>query len=109
MRHRTAGDLTEYDAPKHFRMRALRMHGFDEDGSKLKVGLSHFLPGGGAERGSSPVERLYIVLSGEITVTAGGTEVTLRAMDSCHIPAGEEREVINRSDAVASMLVVMPK
>lgn len=109
MRHRTALDLTEYDAPKHFRMRALRVHGFDDDGSKFKVGLSHFLPGGGAERGASPVERLYIVLSGEITVTSGDIEVTLKEMDSCHIPAGEEREIINRSDTVASMLVVMPK
>jgi hypothetical protein len=32
----------------------------------------------------------------------------LQAMDSCCIPGGEIREVKNKGNAVASMLVVMP-
>ena len=39
-----------YGAPKHFNMVALKLHGKEETGSqKFWVGLSHFLPEGGAE------------------------------------------------------------
>jgi hypothetical protein len=37
-----------------------------------------------------------------------GSSATLGVMDSCFIPAGEAREVRNNSNAVASMIVVMP-
>jgi len=35
----------------------------------MVVGLSHFLPGGGADESSSEAERVYVVLEGHITVT----------------------------------------
>ena len=49
-----------------------------------------------------------MVIAGQLTVRAGGEEFQLRPFDSCMIPAGEMREVVNTSNSVATMLVVMP-
>jgi quercetin dioxygenase-like cupin family protein len=99
-----------YTAPKHHDMRGLRLQGFDATGSKFAwTGLSHFLPGGGAEMDSSPLEKIYVVLSGAVTIELGdGTVEVLGALDSCFIPGGEAREIRNESNAIATMLVVMP-
>jgi len=103
------GDAQRYDAPNHFDMRSLRLQGFEPEGPKTSwVGLSHFLPGGGAGPDSSPLEKVYVVLAGSLTVRAGGDDVTLGPLDSCCIPGGETREVKNLGNAVATMLVVMP-
>ena len=72
------------------------------------VGLSHFLPGGGTTHEGTPLEKVYVVVRGEITVVTDETEATLGPFDSCHIPAGEARTVVNRTNDVASMIVVMP-
>ena len=102
-------DAQPYVAPNHFDMRAVRLQGFTAGGpEKFWTGLSHFLPRGGAGPDSSPLEKVYVVLAGEIVVVADGQEVTLRPMDSCCIPGGEIREVKNLGNAVATMLVVMP-
>jgi quercetin dioxygenase-like cupin family protein len=99
-----------YDAPKHFDMRSLRLQGFDASAAKFAwVGLSHFLPQGGAEMDEGPTEKIYVVLEGEVTIElSDGTVQTLRALDSCHIAPGEARAIRNRTNQVASMLVVMP-
>jgi quercetin dioxygenase-like cupin family protein len=98
-----------YEAPNHWNMRGLRLQGFEEGGpQKLWVGLSHFLPGGGAGPDSSPLEKIYVVVAGEVTVRCGGQEVRLGPMDSCFIGPDEIREVKNEGNAVASMLVAMP-
>ncbi len=98
-----------YQAPNHYDMRALRLQGFEAGGpTQSWVGLSHFLPGGGAGPDSSPLEKVYVVLAGALTVRAAGQEVTLKAFDSCCIPGGETREVKNLGNEVATMLVVMP-
>lgn len=99
-----------YSAPGHFDMRALRLQGFDASSSRFAwTGLSHFLPGGGAQMDASPLEKIYIVLAGEVTVELGdGSVHLLQPLDSCHIPGGEARAVRNDGNAVASMLVIMP-
>lgn len=98
----------EYEAPGHFKMVAMRLHGKEETGTKnFWVGLSHFLPGGGAEMGASNFEKVYFVLSGTLTVvTRDKKEITLGPMDSLYIAAGEERYLINREKVPASMLVI---
>lgn len=69
--------------------------------------LSHFLPGGGAEMGTSNFEKVYFVLSGTLTVvTRDKKEITLGPVDSLYIAAGEERYLINREKVPASMLVI---
>ena len=102
-------DAKPYDAPKHYAMRGLRLQGWDVSNSEnFWVGLSQFLPGGGAEMDSSPLEKVYIVQSGEITIVlANGEETVLKAKDSCFLAPNEAREIINRSNDTAYMLVVM--
>ncbi len=102
-------DAQPYQAPNHYEMRSLRLQGFEPGGPKTSwVGLSHFLPGGGAGPDSSPLEKTYVVLAGSLTVRSGGVEAVLGPMDSCYIAGGEVREVKNLGNAVATMLVVMP-
>jgi mannose-6-phosphate isomerase-like protein (cupin superfamily) len=103
-------DARRYDVPKHFDMRALRLQGFDMSDSRFAwVGLSHFLPQGGAEMEAGPLEKIYVVLAGEVTIElSDGTKHVLHVLDSCHIPGGERRAIRNNGNAVATMLVAMP-
>ncbi len=58
-------DAKPYAPPKHFNMTALKLHGKEETGTQqFWIGLSHFLPNGGAEMDASPTEKLYFVLMG---------------------------------------------
>jgi quercetin dioxygenase-like cupin family protein len=103
------GEAQPYEAPKHFDMRGLRLQGFDASGAEnFWVGLSHFLPGGGAEMDATPLEKVYVVLKGEVTVTTEAGDVTLGPLDSCRLAPGEARSILNRTNHPASMLVVMP-
>ena len=103
-------DACGYEAPGHFDMRGLRLQGFDASSARFAwTGLSHFLPGGGAAMDTSPLEKIYVVIAGEVTITLGsGEKHALSALDSCFIPGGEERAISNESNHVASMLVIMP-
>ena len=102
-------NVKPYQVPQHFNMVALKLHGKEEtDSQKFWMGLSHFLPGGGAELDASPVEKVYFVLEGQVTVITGTKEkIVLGKWDSIHIGAGEEREIINETNSPASMLVVI--
>lgn len=98
-----------YPADKHHGMAALRLQGREASPAKSAwVGLSLFLPGGGAERGASPTEKIYVVISGEITVVTQDHEVTLGALDSILLEANETRSLENRSSGCAEMLVFSP-
>ena len=97
-----------YDAPNHRGCLPLRLFGAEAAGTQsLIVGVSHFLPGGGAGPDASPPEKVYFVLAGELTLIVGGKETVLRPNDSCFIGPNEEREIINRGNDVVTMLVAM--
>ena len=99
-----------YAAPGHFGMVALRLSGKEETGAeKFWVGLSHFLPGGGAEYAyeDSPTEKVYIVLDGEITVKTKTEELTLGPLDVLYLAPNEGREIINKTNKPVSMLVAI--
>jgi quercetin dioxygenase-like cupin family protein len=102
-------DVKPYAAPKHFNMTALRLHGKEESGSKkFWMGLSHFLPQGGAEFDASPTEKVYFVLEGEVTVIdEKKNKIVLKKHDSIHIDGNEGRSIINETNEPASMLVVI--
>jgi quercetin dioxygenase-like cupin family protein len=101
-------DVKPYEAAKHFKMTALRLHGKEETGAqKFWMGLSHFLPGGGAEMDATPTEKIYFVLEGEVTVTTPTEEITLRPWDSVFIGPNEQRAIVNKTNRPASMLVVI--
>lgn len=102
-------DAGPYSAPNHRAVDCLRLQGFEPNGpKKFWTGLSYFQPGGGAGPDSSPLEKVYVVLSGEMTVRCDGREVVLGPLDSCFIGENEHREIINNTDGVTTMLVVMP-
>ena len=101
-------DAKAYQAAKHFNMTAMRLQGKEETGvQKFWVGLSHFLPGGGAEFDASPTEKVYIVLSGAVTVKTEKEEVTLNPLDSVYIAPNEGRSIVNPGKVPASMLVII--
>jgi mannose-6-phosphate isomerase-like protein (cupin superfamily) len=103
-------DAMSYQAAaSHHGMVAFRLQGGEASGAEtMVVGLSQFLPGGGAERSSSTVERIYIVVDGVMTVSTDNSKVDLGRFDSCVIPAGEMRTLVNNGKYPASMLVLMP-
>lgn len=102
-------DAKPYEAPNHFDMRGLRLQGFEDGGpEKFWVGCSHFLPGGGAGPDATPLEKVYVVLDGALTVEAEGETVVLESMDSITIGANVERRIVNNSNDTCTMLVIMP-
>lgn len=101
-------DLKQYQAPGHFNMAALKLHEKEVDGqAKYWMGMSHFLPGGGAEFGEVPMNLVYFVLDGEVTVKSKTETIVLKKWDSIHIYPGDSREVINETNLPATMLVIM--
>ncbi len=103
-------DARPYDAADHFGMHGLRLFppvGEEPQGGALICGVSHFLPGGGAQMKASPRVRFYFLLSGEITIGTNGSADILKKNDSCMIPPGEQRSILNHTNDVATMLVVI--
>ena len=98
-----------YEAPGHNLMRMLRLQGREAGASDvLWLGLSHILPGGGTTFDASPLEKMYVVLDGEVTISNGTEEVTLRPWDSCRIAPDEPRALANRTNRPATILLAMP-
>ena len=89
--------------------KTLRLQGFEEGGPKNQwMGLSQFLPGGGAGPDSTPIEKVYFIVEGEMTMIIDNVETILAKYDSCTIPADETRKIENRTNHTCTMLVVMP-
>ncbi|MEO9457425.1 MAG: cupin domain-containing protein [Lentilitoribacter sp.] len=102
-------DAETYEAPNHFGVTGLRLQGFEEGGPENQwIGLSQFLPNGGAGPDSTPFEKVYVVLDGEMTVIVDDQETVLKKYDSCTIAPNEVRKIENRSNLVCTMLVVIP-
>ncbi len=102
-------DARAYEAAEHFDMRCLRLQGHEASPTEaLWIGLSHILPGGYTGLNASPLEKLYVVVQGEVTVVTEGGAVTLAPLDSCRIAPGERRRLENRTNQPASILLAMP-
>jgi mannose-6-phosphate isomerase-like protein (cupin superfamily) len=110
MKKVSLSQVKPYVAVKHFNMTAMRLQGKEETGiQKFWVGLSYFLPGGGAEWAyeDNPNEKVYFVLDGEITVKNKEEEVTLKPMDSIYLGPNEGRSILNKTNKPVTMLVVI--
>lgn len=102
-------DAPRYEAPNHRDVAAIRLQGFADGGPTNQwVGLSHFLPGGGAGPDATPFEKVYIVIDGELTVITDTGEEVLGSFDSCTIAPAEVREIVNRTPGVTTILTVIP-
>ncbi len=102
-------DAKPFDPPGHRGVGPVRLQGGEAAPTEgITVVLSHYLPGGQAELAPQPTETVYVVVAGELVVISEGTEETLRLYDSAHFTAGTLRQVINRTQLPASMLVIRP-
>ena len=105
---RKFSEARAYEAPNHRGYKSFRVYGAEMGGSQsLVFGISHFLPGGGAGPDASPPEKIYYVLSGELTVIVDGNETIAKAGDSVYIGPNESREIINRSNQVCTIAVAV--
>jgi len=102
--------VQSYDAPGHFKVMTQRLSGKDETGAtKFWIGYSEFEPGGGADWAyeDNPLEKVYYVLEGELTIKSKTEEFILRANDLMFFPPNEGREIINNTDKKVKMLVAI--
>jgi len=105
---RKLSEAKPYEAPNHRKYKSLRLFGAETGGSQALIfGISHFEPGGGAGPDSSPPEKIYHVLEGELTVIAGGKEAVVKPGDTCYIAPNENREIVNRGKGVCTILVAV--
>jgi len=99
----------EYSPPDHFDMRCLRLQGFEAGPvDSLWMGLSEIAPGGHTNLSASPLEKLYLVVEGQVVIRSSESEATLNPLDSCRIAPGEARALENRSDSIAKVVLCMP-
>ena len=108
---RTLEELKTYEAPGHSGMTAMRIHGKEETGAqKFWMGVSTFLPGGGAVWAyeDNPLEKVYYVLEGEMTVTdKAGKKYVIHKDETISFAPNEGRGLVNESNRPARMLVVI--
>jgi mannose-6-phosphate isomerase-like protein (cupin superfamily) len=103
------GEAPPYEAPGHNGMHMVRLQGREAGPSDMMwLGLSRIAPGGGTTLDAAAVEKFYVVWSGEVVVSNGTEEVTLKPLDSVRIAAGEARRLSNRGSDEALVLLAMP-
>ena len=94
-----------HDATVHSMFLQHKLTGSEAD---FWVSISYYLPGARAEMSASPLERIYVVLEGQLTVEFEDETAVLERMDSVYIGPNETREARNDSNDVVTILVVMP-
>jgi quercetin dioxygenase-like cupin family protein len=72
------------------------------------VVLSSYEPGAHAERSPVPVDTVYVVLTGRLTVSLDKEQIDLSRLDSLFLPAGCVRAVDNLTTDPATMFVIRP-
>ena len=100
-------DAKAYEAPFHHGCAALRLQG--AEASTLPtfwVGVSHFLPGGGADWDATNAQKVYVVVKGQVTIETESEKADLGPGDSVWLAPGDRRRVMNLTNMPASMLVV---
>ncbi len=102
-----------YEAPNHFDMRCLRLQGKEAGPSEqMWMGMSQILPGGRTGLDGSPMEKIYLVLEGQLTVIGEidgrAEEQQLGPYDSCRFAPGEKRQLLNRTNKPVLVALVMP-
>ena len=95
-------DAEAYEAPNHWDVKGLRLQGFEDGGPENQwIGFSQFLPGGGAGPDSTPFEKVYVVLEGEMTIEWDGKTEVLSANGQLH-RSSRRRSDGSRTDRTTS-------
>lgn len=112
MRVTRAEAAPPYEPPLHHDVTAVRLQGHEAGNtSRFWVGRSRYQPGGRADESPTVEETVYVVLDGELVVTAGGQSAAVGPGDSAHLPKGTVRSIENRStrDAVLLVIIALPE
>lgn len=78
-------EANTYEAPEHYGMGCLRRQGKDVT-----------------------VEKIYVVIEGQVTVQTDTGEYVLSRLDSCRLAPSEARTLHNGTNNTASILLVVP-
>lgn len=98
-----------YFPPAHYDMRCLRLQGREAGPSEqLWLGMSQILPGGRTDSDASPIEKIYLVIEGELTIETPEGEAVLQPLDSCRIAPGEARALKNNTNKPVLVVLAMP-
>lgn len=96
-----------YDAPNHHGCYGLMKLTKDVTHRTL-INYSFFQPNGGIHMDSAtPVERVYCVIKGSITIKGKDEEYVVNAGDMVYIAPDEEREMTVNNNEPAEVLVVV--
>ncbi len=101
------GDATAFQPEGHSGVSPLRLTGTSTDES-ISVVLSSYEPGAHADLSPVPVDTVYTVHTGQLTITIDNQQIELGYLDSLFLPAGCVRAVDNLSADAASMFVIRP-
>ena len=102
-----------YSAAGHYECVPTRLHDIDGagandiEGGKIIMGITYFVPGGSTEFTSNPMESIYYILTGEMTLKTEDGATVLHAGDSFHCVGGVNKSVRNTGTEVCQMLVVL--
>ena len=102
-----------YSAAGHYECVPTRLHDIDGagpndiEGGKIIMGITYFVPGGSTEFTSNPMQSIYYILTGEMTLKTDDGETVLHAGDSFHCVGGVNKSVRNTGTEVCQMLVVL--
>jgi quercetin dioxygenase-like cupin family protein len=101
-------EAPSYEAPDHAGFSMLRLQGLEASPAvAMWMGLSTIAPGGATTLSASQMEKIYLVIDGEVTIGNGSEETTLQVLDSCRIAPNENRQVRNSGTRDARLLLVM--
>ena len=96
-----------YDGPGHFNVYGIKKI-TDQQAKHMIVNYSYFLPNGGCVMGSAPKERIYYMISGNMTCNGkDGEKHELCPGDLIYIGPGEERDMVITGGKPAEVLVIM--
>lgn len=79
----------------------------DIEGGKMIMGITYFVPGGYTDFANNPMESIYYILNGEMTLKTDEEETVLHAGDSFHCGGGVNKCVKNTGTEVCQMLVCL--
>jgi hypothetical protein len=94
-------------------MRCLRLQGKEaEPPEQMWMGMSQILLGGHTTLDASPMEKLYLVVEGEVCIVSEldgrREEHVLQLYDSCRLAPGEKRQLVNRGNRPAVVILITP-
>jgi len=93
-------------APGHYGQAGITMLAAGKDTQRVSFIISHFLPGGGVNKGAAPGELIYFGVSGSLRVKGETEEHILEPGDALYIAPGEEREFQALGAEPTTILVV---